>query len=184
MEDWRDIKGFEGLYQVSSEGRIRSLDRYVRVGNSGKRLAKGRIIKPVICTNGYREASLQKEQKRKVILLHRLVAMTFIPNPNNYREVNHKDEDITNNCVDNLEWCTSKQNANYGTRNARCRQGNSRFFKKVRQIDKNTGKIIKTWDCVMDAARALSIDDSHIRRVCQHKKQNVTAGGFKWEYAV
>ena len=81
MEIWKDIPGYEGYYQISNLGRIRSLDRYANVCGNGKRLVKGRIIKSVKCTNGYYEASLNRNGVRKVMLLHRVVANVFIPNP-------------------------------------------------------------------------------------------------------
>lgn len=177
-EIWKPIKGFEDCYEISSEGRISSKERYVRVCGNGQRLVKRKIIKPTICKNGYLEAHLCKNGKRKVFLLHRLVAMHFIDNPMNYPEVNHKDENITNNNIDNLEWCTSKYNANYGTRNQRCME---KVIKKpVKQISIK-GNLITIFPAIKEAARSTGIDESQIIRVC--KGRNQTAGGFKWEYA-
>lgn len=182
MEEWKDIDGYIGLYQVSNMGRVRSLDRYARVCGNGKRLVKGRIMKPAICTNGYYEVGLSNGSRCiSPRLIHRLVAQAFIPNPDNLPEVNHKDEDIKNNSVENLEWCSSKYNANYGTRNERCRDSNRKYFKPVYQIDKDCGMIIRWWECIKDAARCLNIHDEQISRVCKGK--NITAGGYKWVYA-
>lgn len=179
MEVWKDISGYEGYYQISDLGRIRSLDRYANVCGGGKRLVKGKIIKPVKCTNGYYEASLSYKGVRKVLLLHRVVAEAFIPNPHNLPEVNHKDENPANNEVNNLEWCTSKYNANYGTRNERMLIG--RETKPVIQLDRN-GKFIKRWECMMEACRECGADISSMIRVCKGRQK--TCKGFKWEYEV
>lgn len=98
-EEWRDIPGYEGKYWVSSYGRIRN---------------KNKIMKPMICSNGYLSACLWKNNVQKKVLLHRLVAIVFVPNPSNYPEVNHKDGVKTNNCATNLEWCTRRYNLLYG----------------------------------------------------------------------
>ena len=178
MEQWKDVIGFEDSYQISNYGRVRSKDRFIKVCGNGERLIKGQIIKPSVCKNGYYEVMLSRNKKRKVYLLHRLVAIHFIENPNNLPQINHKDEDITNNRVDNLEWCTSKYNANYGTRNARC---NEKVIRKpVKQLTLE-GKLIKEFPAVKEAMRQTGIDDSQIIRVCMGK--NKTAGGYKWEYA-
>lgn len=180
QEVWKDVQGYEDSYQVSNLGKVRSKDRYRNVCGGGKRFVKGVIRKPSVCTNGYLEVLLYKDGQRKTVLLHRLVAKTFLDNPENLPEVNHKDEDITNCRVDNLEWCTSKYNANYGTRNARCKLGNKRFEKPVNQYSLD-GKFIKRYECMGDACRETGADISAVIRVC--KGRNNTAYGYKWEYA-
>ena len=124
-EIWIDIKDFEGLYQVSSFGRVRSLDRYVKMFNRwGQQILvfkKGVIIRPCL-TRGYKVVLLSdrsRQQKYYPKRVNRLVAEAFIPNPNNLPQVNHKDENKLNNRVDNLEWCTVEYNNNYGTKNQR-----------------------------------------------------------------
>lgn len=176
-EVWKAITETDGLYEISNLGNIRSVDRYAKVCGGGKRFVKGKIYKPTICTNGYLELQASMYGKRKVFLIHRLVAQYFIPNPNNFPEVNHKDEDVTNNSVDNLEWCTAKYNCNYGTRNKRCME---KVIKKpVKQLSLE-GEIIAIFPMVKDAMRKTGINDSQIIRVCKGK--NLTAGGYKWEY--
>ena len=110
--EWRDIEGYEGLYQVSNLGRVRSLNCRGHKGCIG-------ILTPRLDGKGYEMVALYKEGKARNTKIHRLVAQAFIPNPNNYPQVNHKDENKTNNDVKNLEWCTNEYNHNYGTRNER-----------------------------------------------------------------
>ena len=118
-EVWKDIKGYEGLYQASNTGRIRSIGRYVKAKNNSRKYMKSTILKGVANDRGYYMVVLSKEGKKRKIFIHRLVAETFIENLKNYNQVNHIDENKTNNNMDNLEWCTCKYNCNYGTRNKR-----------------------------------------------------------------
>ena len=111
-EIWRPIVGYEGLYEVSSYGRVRSLDRYVN-NNSFR---KGKVLSPGKDTIGYLFVVLSCNGKCKTIRVHRLVAQAFIPNPDNLPEINHINEDKTDNRVDNLEFCNRKYNINYGSR--------------------------------------------------------------------
>ena len=115
FEEWKDIPGYEGLYQVSNTGKIKGLPR-VTVQNQ---ILQERILIPGVINNGYLQITLHKNGEHKNFLVHRLVANAFIPNPKNLPEVNHKDEDKTNCNSDNLEWCTRKYNINYGTHNQR-----------------------------------------------------------------
>ena len=114
-EEWRDIEGFEGYYQVSNLGRVRSVDREIyHPYNKTISHYKGKILKPGKRNKGYLGICLTKGNKQKSFLVHRLVAQAFIPNPYNFEQINHKDEDKTNNQVSNLEWCDCKYNMNYG----------------------------------------------------------------------
>lgn len=112
---WLDIRGFEGLYQISEKGEVRSYPKTIHRSNGAQMFIHNRIIKTFIINSGYKTVKLHKNKKVYSRLIHRLVAEHFITNENNYTFVNHKDEDKTNNCVDNLEWCTMKYNNNYGT---------------------------------------------------------------------
>ena len=107
-ECWKDIEGYEGFYQVSNLGNIRS-----------KYSGKWKLMKATKNNHSRMVVGLYKNGKAKLFLVHRLVAQSFIPNPNRLPEINHKDENPLNNCVENLEWCTPKYNVNYGTRNKR-----------------------------------------------------------------
>lgn len=119
QEEWRDIKGYEGIYQVSNIGRVKSLKRIIRRKDGRIKTIREIILKNNIHKSGYLEVNLNLNGTFKTVKVHRLVAEAFIPNYNNYKEINHKDEDKSNNNVNNLEWCTSSYNANYGTRNVR-----------------------------------------------------------------
>ena len=110
-EIWKNIKGYEGLYQVSNLGRVKSLERKDNLG----RKVNEKILKNRNATHGYIAVILSKDSNKKTYRVHRLVAEAFIPNPNKYLEVNHKDENKSNNRIDNLEWCDRKYNCNYGT---------------------------------------------------------------------
>ena len=120
-EIWKDIIGYEGLYQVSSLGRVRSLDRY----DERNCFRKGKVLSPGIKPDGYLVVVLSCNGKHKTIKVHRLVAQAFIPNPDGLPQVNHKNEDKSNNRVENLEWCDAKYNINFGT--ARIRSINTKI---------------------------------------------------------
>ena len=117
IELWKDIKNYEGIYQVSNLGRIKTLDKYVNCLYEQKRLIKSREIKTFKNNSGYYIVSLYQNNKSKKFLVHRLVAEAFIPNLNNKKEVNHIDGNKENNCVENLEWVTAKGNILHATKN-------------------------------------------------------------------
>lgn len=173
MEEWKDIGGYEGLYQVSKYGRIISLPRKCGFSYTEKKFLKIRINK---C--GYRYVVLYKNNKPKNLLVHRLVAEAFIPNPNNLPCVNHKDEDKTNNRVENLEWCTQKYNVNYGTGLQRRIRSQS---KPVIGINKKTGERIE-FESSNEAQRQLGIGHSHISNCCRGTSNYKSAGGYYWKY--
>ena len=177
-EIWKDVPGFENSYEISSYGRLKSKDRKIK-NSKNFYIKKGQIIKPIRCTNGYYEYVLHKNGKKKIWLVHRLVATVFIPNPGGLEQVNHKDENISNNNVMNLEWVTPKQNANYGTRNYKCRECNRFAFKAVAQMDFNNN-ILNCFETIQDGARFVNGDASAISRVCKGK--NKTAYGYKWKF--
>jgi hypothetical protein len=116
LEIWKDVVGYEGFYQVSNYGNIKSIDRLIKHKNINRTSkTKGKIRTIRFCTRGYPMVMLCKNGIKKMKIIHRIVAQAFIPNPNNFPEVNHKDEDKSNNNVTNLEWCTRIYNINYGT---------------------------------------------------------------------
>ena len=140
-EIWKDVVGFEGYYQVSNKGNVRSVVRKDSIG----RKCGGRKRKHFCREGGYHEINLYKDGLRKQKLIHRLVAEAFISNPNDFPEVNHKDENKKNNCVENLEWCTSEYNTNYGTLI-------ERLSKKVRAVNVDTDEVIR-FKSTMEAGR-------------------------------
>lgn len=179
-EVWKDIKGYEGLYQVSNFGRVKSLERQMKLNlnKDKKMIKKEKILKPgkVGTRRNYLGVELVKNFKYKHKYIHRLVAETFIPNPNNYNEVNHKDENTLNNCVSNLEWCNTKYNVNYGQRTLKATK---KLSKPIIQYDLEK-KFIREWDSMRDASRNLNINIGTISRCC--KGEFKKAGKYIWKY--
>ena len=171
-EIWKDIEGFEGYYQVSDQGRVRSLDRIIIQSNGVKRKCRGQIMINGKDKDGYEVIQLCKNGTHKRCMVHRLVAEAFIPNPDNKPQINHKDEDKTNNCVDNLEWMTSKENNNYGTK--KYREGIAKG-KPVRCIE--TGEVYYS---INEAERQTGIEHQNIGKVCRGLYK--TTRGLHWEY--
>lgn len=185
-EVWKDIKDFEGHYQISNKGQVKSLDRNF-VDNLGRKCVKhGKVLKLYEGKAGYYVVDLRKNNKRKMAKVHRLVAQEFIPNPENKEQINHKDGVKTNNILSNLEWSTPSDNlkhaydnklliphllGQYGIKHPR--------HKKVKQIKET--KVIKIFDGITEAARQTNLSQGNISEVCLgHRK---TAGGFIWRYA-
>lgn len=182
-EIWRPVKGYETYYEVSNFGNVRSVDRVVIRFNGRKCLCKGRILKPKKNNNEYLTCYLWKNSKYKFFTVHRLVAEAFLPNPDNLPQVNHKDENKANNCVDNLEWCTRLYNMRYGTciqRGAEKRLNSPKLSKSVFQIDLETNQIIAEYPSAIEAARQLNIYQGGISNCCLHRCK--TYKGFKWLY--
>ena len=130
MKEWRDIKGYESLYQVSNLGRVKSL------GNSKSK--KEKILSLSTRKDGRLQVCLYKNGASKMFKVHRLVAEVFIPNPNNLPQINHKDENPKNNTIGNLEWCTAEYNMNYGSRNTRISRAN-KGISRNKDISRNKG---------------------------------------------
>lgn len=168
-EIWRDIEGYEGLYQVSDQGRVKSLKR------KGRR--KERILKLFYSGAGYLNVCLSDGiGGQKWYYIHRLVGETFLPKPEGKDDINHKDEDKTNNNTWNLEWVSRKENCNFGTRNERIAKANSKL---VAQYAKN-GTFIKAWPSAAEVKRQLGFDKSSITQVANGKRK--TANGYVWKY--
>lgn len=166
QENWRDVEGYEGLYQISSKRRVKSLN-YNRTG-------KEEIIKQCKDKDGYLQVHLYKEGEYKTCKIHRLVGQAFIPNSEGLPQINHKDEDKTNNCVENLEWCTREYNNNYGTRNERASKSLS---KQVMCVE--TGKVFRS---TKEAQKKTGVFSTSIAACARHDKYYYTARRFHWEY--
>lgn len=182
MEEWRDIKGYEGIYQVSSEGRVKSLNR---VDARGWKI-KGKLLKPRLKKDGYVDVHLSSKDKHQSPKIHRLVAETFLPIPEElkkwygtqYLQVNHKDENKQNNCVENLEWCSAQYNSMWGTKRERHKE---KVKKSVMQYDMD-GTFIKKWDSIKDATYSI-VGHNSGRIIDCLKGRSVSAYGYRWEYA-
>lgn len=162
QEIWKDINGFVGKYQISNLGNV-------------KNAKTGRILKQN--KKRYSNVVLYIKSKPKYYRVHRLVAEAFIPNPNNYPYINHKDENKQNNNVENLEWCDAKYNSNYGKRNELVSKNQSKY--KIIQKDLNNN-IIKVWDNIWDLTHNTKYKKDSISCCCRGKFK--TAYGYKWEY--
>ena len=172
MEElWKDIPGFEGWYQASNIGRIRSLDRYVNYKSNGQAIRKGKILSPKTSNKGYKEVTLIRNGQCFCKRVHQLVALAFIPNPNSYPHINHINEVKTDNRVENLEWCTPRQNneAYYTQRNT------------VYQYDLK-GNLVKIWHSITRAAESLGGDKTGIQHCCAATAKNKTYLGYIWSY--
>ena len=168
-EIWCDVRGYEGLYQVSNWGRVKSLN-YKHTGKEG-------ILKPGKTKRGYLYVSLCKEEKRKKHYIHRLVLQNFSPVENmDELQVNHINENKEKNYLSNLEWCTCKENCNHGTRNARAAEKKSIPIAQL-TLD---GKFVKAWKSIHDAEREGGFDQGNINKCCQGKFK--THKGYKWQY--
>ena len=185
-EIWKNIEGYPN-YQVSNMGRVKRL-------STGYYRRTEKILKPQLQNNGYLHIKLSQKDKTKCILVHRLIAQVFIPNPNNLPQVNHINEDKTDNRVENLEWCDRKYNINYGngiSKRVKTNKENG-TYKKIGEINyKNFSKsilqfskdnsFIRRWDCIMDVQRELGYDNKQICSCLKNRQK--TAKGFKWVYA-
>lgn len=190
MEEWRDIKGYEGYYQVSNEGRIKGMKRTIISSIGIIRRVKESIRKTIKDKNGYLSVQLCKDGKAQCFFIHRLVATAFLPNPNNYPVVNHKDENPSNNFVwvnsdgsvdperSNLEWCDSSYNNTYGSR---IEKVNKKTSKKVLQYSLQ-GILLKEYQSVSEAARELGFNHQLISACCRGYNDITTAYGYIWKY--
>jgi len=175
-EIWKDVVGYEGLYQVSNLGRVKGLERTIQGwGKSGYRPTKikGKIMKASHDRGGYLLVGLSKDGKVKTEKVHRLVLKAFLEQPEGKNQVNHKNEIRDDNRLDNLEWCDSKYNVNYGERV-------ERSYKPIVQMDMNN-KIIKIHASVRHAYEYLGKSmNGHISSVCNGKRNDIY--GYKWVF--
>lgn len=173
MEVWKDITSYEGLYQVSNWGRVKSLN-YNHTG-------KERILKLTKGSSGYLQAQLCKNNKIKLCRVHRLVAQAFLENPDNLPEVNHKNEIKTDNRIENLEFCDRKYNVNYGTAIQRKseKQINGKCSKSVYQYTLN-GEFVAEYPSIREVERQLGFKQPNISYCCNGKYKQAYC--YKWSY--
>lgn len=172
-EIWEPISGYEGLYEVSNLGRVKSLGKllYNINKNTYNFYAYERILRP--STNkGYLQVNLSKNGILKCFRVHKLVAMAYIPNPNNYLQINHKNEIRNDNRAENLEWCNSKYNNNYGNRN-------TKLSKRVAQYTKDNVFVNEFKSCI-EVEKQLGFSNAHISKCCLGKRKS--AYGYHWKY--
>lgn len=170
---WKDIRGYEGYYQVSNTGEVRRLTRTVIDKNGNQKKVLGRVLSKHIKDNDYLTVQLWKDNVGKKYYIHRLVAEAFIPNPDNLPTVNHKDYNKSNNDVNNLEWMSYKENNIYSVPR-RKKSGNA---KKVKCVE--TGDI---YNSVCEASRITNISRTGISDCCNGYRNAHTAGGYHWEF--
>lgn len=183
-EVWKDVPGFEGIYQVSNMGRVKTLAKLLNTWNGG-RMSPEKILMPKIQKSGYAHIGLWRNQKCKQVRVHRLVALLFCENDSQETktQVNHINEDKLDNRAENLEWVTPKKNTNHGScikKRIKKRKSANHHF--VVQIDKDTGDVIAVFKNERQASLFCG-RDSHgeIGKVCNGKQK--TAYGYKWAYA-
>jgi galactitol-specific phosphotransferase system IIB component len=171
-EYWREVPGYDGTYQVSSLGRVKSIGRTVICSDKRKIVLNGKMLKYRDNGHGYKTVTLCANGKATSLYVHRLVEEAFIPNPHHYQEVNHKDENKGNNRADNLAWCTSKYNKNYGNRAKKFSVSRGKPVKCV-----ETGEIYCSCG---EAARHTGISSSSIWACCSGYRNTYSAGGYRW----
>lgn len=179
MEVWKDILGYEGLYQVSSNGNIRSCRRYRKGKGGSPTLCKERLLKVQINKFGYVQVCLCKENKKKLLSVHRLVAMAFMENPHNLPCVDHIDGVRVNNKLSNLRWCTTKENMNFDIvrerisnvqkTNPKCKQHQTDIQKKVRKpiVAIFPDGRVKEYESAAQAEREGGFYHSHVTACCR-----------------
>lgn len=175
MEQWKPIKDYEGIYEVSSWGRVRSLDGIAHRmwnGIDNSYMRRGKVLKPVRHSAGYLQVALAKKDRR---LVHRLVAEAFIPNPDNLPFINHKDLDKTNNHVENLEWISLADNNRHAVRNG---AGGGAKLKREVTILRN-GKEIGTFPSYQSAAKFLQCSPQNIMSVVAGRRKSAKGCTFR-----
>jgi hypothetical protein len=185
-EVWKDIAGYEGIYQVSNLGRVRSLDRKVnkmtRYGKIATFNLKGKLLTGTTTWHGYQRVNIRHtDGKFYPRLIHRLVAKVFVPGYFEGADVNHIDENKQNNRFDNLEWVTKKENNNHGTHNQRATAHCKEERKAIIQMSIN-GDFIAEYSHSREASQITGVHRWQIIRCCRGVKRYKTAGGYRWKY--
>lgn len=181
QEIWKDIPGYEGLYQVSNLGNVKGLPSR-RVYSDGRvHYYPERVLKQHTIRRNNKQVCLTVGGNHRSFRVHRLVAMAFLPNPNNYDQVNHKDENPSNNNIDNLEWCSAEYNLNYGTRNKRASESRG---KVVLQYSFD-GELLREFSGAREAARQMGLEancGANIQNCCNGKRRSAYGYVWQWKY--
>ena len=176
MEQWKEISGYEGYYEVSNHGNVRSLPHKVRTKGNAQRISPGRVLVQKTSSNRYKKVQLSKYGKGNWKSVHRLVAYAFCDGWFEGAVVNHKDENPMNNHADNLEWCSQSYNCKYGHRN------DAMIEQRSRKVERIIGNVIVPYGSIQSAARMTGVSAAHICQCCKGKRN--IAGGTKWRYSV
>lgn len=175
QEIWRPVKNYEGLYEVSNFGRVRSLTRKVKTSKGITQTWIGKMLTPGKSGNGYYYVTLSKNGKSKARRVHILVAQAFLPNKENYQQVNHIDGDKSNNDFSNLEWCTPHQNIKHAVSNG--------LFNNPIILQFKNGKLVGAFHSTRDAAKATGLPYSAIGKCIQHSPEHKHVGGYVFRKA-
>lgn len=193
LEIWKDIKGYEGLYQVSNLGRVKSLQREHKT--SSKYIQKEKILSTNVGIRGYTLVSLWKDNKGVQYPLHRLVAKAFIPNPENKPCIDHINTIRTDNRIENLRWVSHKENSNNVITLKKSKENcqtmwergdfdnrNNLHYQKVAKLDLN-GNVLEIYDSIKEASIKCGVSSGSISAICRGTNpKRHTAGGFKWKH--
>lgn len=173
---WKDIAGYEGMYQISNYGNVRSLDRITYNKNGSKINRVGKPKAKTIDNLGYYHVRLSKDSKTDTFRIHRLVAEAFIENPNGYKYINHKNEDKLDNSVDNLEWCSAKYNLEYSNNTRKAANSNK---KPILQYSLDS-QLIKEWSSMKEIEIHLGFLHGNIGKCCRGESKQ--SYGYIWRY--
>ena len=180
MEIWKDIEGYEGLYQVSNEGRVKSLERVVIMKNGTSKTWNGTILKGGKTKKGYMYVNLSKNNVKDPRYVHILVATAFIPNPHNYTVVHHINGNHQDNRVENLCWMPKVEHDA-----VHAKERGEKLSMRVDQIDRITGEVLYKWESLSEVERQLGYSIGNICACCKNKylrEGNNIYKGFKWSY--
>lgn len=177
-EVWKNIEGYKGQYQISSLGRVKSIERILFLKQGGYKVIPEKIMSPEIMKLGYLRIQLSKSQEKKKILIHVLVAKHFLPFDGLDKEVNHKDGNKENNCIENLEWVTKSENVQYSYSVLKRRKA---VHKKrpVKKLSLNGG-LLKTFCSIQEAAENINTSTGNMHGACNGRYK--TFKGFMWAY--
>lgn len=180
-EIWKDIIGYEGYYQVSNLGNVKSLERYRKGNRNSLTFVRERILKRKIDKDGYAVYALCKDNKMYHFTSHKLVALVFIPNPSSYSQINHINGIKLDNSVSNLEWCDNSHNMKeaYRIGLSKARKSKDNILSK-KVVKLKNGLAIQQYDCIVDASKEHGLGKTAISNCLNGRSK--TCAGFEWKY--